>query len=109
MTTLMRAAAVGVLLTESQDYDSRGAVPYRVDARGMRTTLFYDLNERLIARLDPLLAYTTYSYDKTARRIAVQSPTTAAGIAITSFGYDLRGLLTTLTFADNSAEVYDHD
>ena len=43
------------------------------------------------------------------RRIAVQSPTTAAGVAITSFGYDLRGLLTTLTFADNSAEVYDHD
>ena len=109
VTTRVRQAGPGVLLTESQDYDPRGNLLYTLDARGKETDYAYDANNRLVWVRDPLGGVTTTVYDRTGRRIAVQHPTTDAGPGVTSFVYDPRGLLTSLVHADGSVEQFSYD
>ncbi|MBX3439418.1 MAG: RHS repeat protein, partial [Planctomycetaceae bacterium] len=87
------------------DFDGRNLSGV-TDALGQNYTFSYDTRGNMIRSTDPLGQSTTFSYTTDFNRLA--SVTDARGNPL-KYGYDSRGNLTSITYADNSAERFSVD
>jgi RHS repeat-associated protein len=86
------------------EYDGAGSLVGRTDANGATTRYEYDVENRLV-RIDyPDDSEVTYAYDDIGRRTRMTDP-----LGTTSYVYDLRGRLASVTDANGNTVGYEYD
>jgi len=86
-------------------YDLAGNVATSKDALDRLTTFQYDVKNRLMKVIDPLLGETVYTYDANGNLLTVKD----AKNQITTFAYDSRNRLLSTTDPLGKVETYEYD